>query len=245
MKGFLAFTIIVLGTLGSYAQTDSSFKEVAFLTQDSLRISASYKYPELKGQKVPAVILIHQGRSSRKEWLALPITNKLIQEGYAVLVYDIRLHGTSQSDGEFSDLYNNPKRAPYDLQAAIGFLQQDALIDAQRIGVMGASIGGNLASVSASSKSYGVKSVISLSAKVSAVQNLSGRKKKLSFKNAFYIASEGEQDGKRAAWAKDLFRLTSGERKVVIAKGNKHGSFILKENPSMDKDILAWFKLTL
>lgn len=64
-------------------------------------------------------------------------------------------------------------------------------------------------------------------------------------KNAFYIASKKEQDGMRAKWANELFSKTSGHKKIIIADGDKHGSFILRENPNIQSEILKWFKKTL
>jgi dipeptidyl aminopeptidase/acylaminoacyl peptidase len=161
------------------------------------------------------------------------------------LAYDIRLHGTSGKDGKFADLFNNPNRAPLDLKAALKFLKNDGKINANRIGIIGASIGSNLATVAASDKSYGIKSVVILSAKTSAVQNLSGQKNTISPKNAFYIASKEEQGGKRDFWANELYKLTSGKKKVSIAPGKKHGSYILREHTYLQDEILKWFQEAL
>jgi dipeptidyl aminopeptidase/acylaminoacyl peptidase len=173
------------------------------------------------------------------------LTNTLVKKGYVVLAYDIRLHGTSGKDGKFADLFNNPNRAPLDLKAALKFLKNDGKINANRIGIIGASIGSNLATVAASDKSYGIKSVVILSAKTSAVQNLSGQKNTISPKNAFYIASKEEQGGKRDFWANELYKLTSGKKKVSIAPGKKHGSYILREHTYLQDEILKWFQEAL
>lgn len=241
MNKFL-FTFIFLNITST---TSAQFKEVEFTTKDVIKISASIQFPKDQSTKLPAIILIHQGGSSRNEWMEIPLTNALVENGYVVLAYDIRLHGTSGKDGKFADLYDNPNRAPLDLQAAISFLKKNKKIDASRIGIIGASIGANLATVAAAEDNYGVKSVVVLSAKTSAVQNLSGQKNTISPKNAFYIASKEEQDGIRGFWANELFTLTSGNKKVSIATGNKHGSFILREHADLQDEILKWFQETL
>ena len=210
-----------------------------------LLFSAAYQYPDIKKADVPVIILIHQGGSSRKEWLDLPITAKLLEKGYAILAYDIRVHGKSGKDGEFADLYDNPKRAPLDLLAAIKYLEKDPRINSNRIGILGASIGGNLACVASSLDNFNIKSAVTISAKTAAVQNLSGAKGAISPKNVFYIASKNEQDGKREDWAVELYNITDGKRKIEIPSGNKHGSFILKEHEYLDAKILKWLKKTL
>lgn len=220
-------------------------KEIEFTTTDNIKISATYQLPK-NIKKAPAVILIHQGGSTREEWKELTLWNKLIENGYAILAYDVRLHGKSAKDeGSIYDLFNNSKRAPLDLKAAINFLKKDKRIDKDRIGIIGASIGGNLAVVAAGLDDYNVKSVVVMSAKTSAAQNLSGKKTLPTPKNAFYIASKNEQKGARELWAKELYKKTTGTRKVTIAEGDKHGSFILRENKGLEKDIIKWIKETL
>lgn len=245
MKQLYFFIFFILCTANLLSQNEQVFKEIEFLTQDNLKISAVYQYPKIKKESLPAIILIHQGGSSRQEWLDLSITNKLLDSGYAILAYDIRLHGKSTQDGEFSDLFNNPNRAPLDLLAAIQFLKNDNRIDSNRIGIIGASIGANLACVAVSSKLFTIKSAVSLSAKTSAVQNLSGMKDKIVPNNLFCIASKDEQDGKRKNWAIELYNITKGERKIEITTGNKHGSFIIKEHEYLENEIIQWFKKTL
>ena len=245
MKQLLLLTIFIFCASNLFAQNERIFKEVEFLTQDSIKISATYQHPKNIKTAIPAIILIHQGGSSRKEWIELSITNKLLENGYAILVYDIRLHGKSGKDGEFSDLYNNPKRAPLDLLAAIAFLNKDKRIESNRIGIIGASIGANLACVAASSNNFNIKSAVSISAKTTAVQNLSGMKDTIIPQDIFYIASKDEQGGQRENWAKELYDISKGERKIEIAPGNKHGSFILKEHKYLDNEIIEWFNKTL
>lgn len=240
MKYFLVAFFLL--TLCINAQT----KEVEFTTTDNIKISATFELPKDAKANIPAVILIHQGGSSREEWKELTLWSKLLENGYAILAYDVRLHGKSSKDaGNMYDLFNNPKRAPLDLKAAITFLENDKRIDKNRIGIIGASIGGNLATVAASLDDYNIKSVVVMSAKTSAAQNLSGQEAILTPKNAFYIASADEQKGARKKWAEELHKMTSGSKKVAIAKGSKHGSFILREDKVLEDTIVKWIKDTL
>ncbi len=223
-----------------------SNQPVKFNTDDNLLITGILDIPDEAEGSLPAIILIHQGGSSKSEWKNLKLWNNLKKAGFIVLAYDIRTHGQSGKDkGSLSDLFNNPKRSPLDLQAAIDFLKKEERVDHNRIGVLGASIGANLACVAASSDLYPVQSVVSISAKVSAVQNLSGTKSPLSFKNAFFVASEEEQNGLRKKWANDLFNRTKGSRKIKIASGESHGSYILRDNEKIQQEIITWFKDTL
>jgi len=174
---------------------------VKITTEDEINISASYQLPKAEKAKIPVVILIHQGGSSKEEWNQLTIIDKLLTKGYAIIAYDIRQHGESDKDsGTMSNLFNNPNRAPKDLQAVIKFIQNDSRIDKKRIGIIGASIGANLACMA--SENTNIKSVVVMSAKTLAAENFSGKRVPIMPKNAFYIASEEEQNGMRKKWAK-------------------------------------------
>ena len=244
----MKYTLFLISLLWLSLSTTKAQKstEVTFLTKDSIQISATYQVPKVGKAPYPAIILIHQGGSSRREWADLPMVDRLLEYGYAILAYDVRMHGKSGKDaGNLRDLFNNPNRAPLDLLAAIQFLNQDSRIDPERIGIVGASIGANLACVAAASDRFKVKTVVVLSAKTQAVKNLSGSSEALHPSNAFYIASEEEQGGLRDQWAHELFGLTSGTKLVSIAPGDKHGSYILKSHRILQDDIIHWFKRNL
>ena len=102
-----------------------------------------------------------------------------------------------------------------------------------------------MACVASCSDDFKITSAVSMSAKTTAIQNLSGLNGTLVLQNVFYIASENEQDGQRKVWAKELYNLRKGERKNEIASGNKHGSFILKEHEYLENQMMQWFKKTL
>lgn len=242
--GFLLSLLII--PFISNAQSETISKEVSFVTKDSIIIRATFETPKIINETYPAILLIHQGGSTREEWKVLQLWNDLLAEGYAILAYDIRIHGTSGKDeGDIYNLFNNPNRAPLDLLAAIDFLEKEQNIDSNRIGVIGASIGANLTCVASASDKYNIKSAVSMSSKTNAVQNLSGSNTPLTLKNVFHIASKEEQNGMRATWANELFSITTGYKEVVIADGNKHGSFILREDKSLQAKIIKWFKKTL
>ena len=222
-------------------------EQVSFQTDDGLKIAASALIANPKTDaRSPAIVFIHQGGSKRSEWTTSSLWKKLAADGYTLLAYDVRMHGDSgKDDGSMVDLFNNPKRSPNDLKAAIQFLKSKPTVNPDRIAVIGASIGGNLACVASADNSFGIKSAVAMSSKTAAAQNLSGRDELIKPKNVFHVASEDEQGGMRKKWAEELFERTTGERKVVIAKGKQHGSFILPGNPDLEDAIVAWIKKTL
>lgn len=220
---------------------DSLKKSITLLTEDGVAISAGFAVPADTAGKYPALILIHQGGSDRSEWDSfLP---KLLKENYAVLAYDVRGHGQSGKVDDIYALFDDPDLAPKDLAAAIQYLKSVAEVDSNRIGVVGASIGANLACVASSR--MGIKTAVAISGKTQAVYNLAGSKK-LNLKSVFYIASAGDQNGKRAQWAGELFRMTADPKQIeIVQNSHAHGVSIFKDSPDLQEKILAWLKATL
>jgi len=106
-------------------------------TQDGQRIAYDF-YPNT-GK--PSIILIHMLKKDKTEWT--PMAQWLQQEGYAVIVPDLRGHG--QSTGNLKQFntqdFNSMK---YDIAAIKSVLENNGA-DATRIAIVGASIGANIA----------------------------------------------------------------------------------------------------
>ena len=218
---------------------DAVFQRIEFETSDRFKIVASLGVPSSNSTSVPAVIFIHQGGSTRKEWES--VAKKVFREGWVTLAYDIRGHG--ESSGQWSNTwYDDPTNAPNDLKAAIVYLKAIGKVDAKRIAVVGASVGGNLACVA--SALYGIQSAVAISHKTSAVYNLAG-KTDLDFRSIYHLSSESDQGGQRARWATELFEETEGPRKLELTSGSGHGVSIFRRDPSITDRIVGWLKETL
>ncbi len=101
---------------------------------DDIHLSGWY-LPSTNGA---AVILLHGYGSNRLEMLSR--ANVLAAHGYGVLLYDLRAHGESEGD----------KRAfgwedVSDVKAALDFLAGREDVDPDKIGILGFSIGGQIA----------------------------------------------------------------------------------------------------
>jgi dienelactone hydrolase len=214
---------------------------VSFTTSDRISIQGTYRIPAARsGTVLPAVILIHQGFSSRAEWA--PYADAFNDAGYATLAYDIRGHGGSTGSFTSAD-FDNPNTIPRDLQAAITFLAGKSEIDPARIGIVGASVGGNLACVA--SQHRWVKTAVNLSGKTSAVSNLAdlAAESDLALESMFHIASSGDQGGDRAIWANALHGYTAEPRLVeVVPSSSAHGVSIFTSDPSLLGRVVDWIR---
>jgi len=220
---------------------------VSFITDDNISIAAVLSMPVGNGDKSPAVIFIHQGGSDKNEWTRQPLFKAVNREGMIALAYDVRGHGDSGGEADFSTLFDDPKQAPLDLKAAIDYLIATNRVDETRIAIVGASIGSNLAVMAMGKPDYGVKTAVAISGKTSAVYNLAGvRNSELSFASIYHIASADEQNGLRAKWAEELFERTKSPRKIeFVENSNGHGVAIFDDDPGLADRILAWLKETL
>lgn len=244
----LAFCILLfIGMAKGETPRDNQMMKIDLQTKDNIKISTVIKYPQKENGSSPALVFIHQGGSSKEEWMELPIWNNFSNKGFVVVAFDLRLHGESGKDqGDLMDLFTNPTRAPLDLLAVMDYLFKDPRINKDKIGIIGASVGGNLACVAlANPKKFHAKTGVSFSPKTLAVQKLNGEGSEVALENIFYIASKADEGGAREKWAGELYQMTSNNREIKILPGKKHGSFILKENPILENELEQWLVKTL
>jgi dienelactone hydrolase len=125
-------------------------RHIQFTATDDLGIAATY-YP-VESNNVPAVILLHALGKSRDEWAG--IAPALQRNGIAALAIDLRGHGTSTrrltAEGAQPVDFHSFQRKDFqdmllDINAAFDWLTEQPGIDKLRIGVVGASLGANLA----------------------------------------------------------------------------------------------------
>lgn len=229
------------------AVVSAAEQPVSFKTEDNITIAASLSVPSTQTGKVPAVIFIHQGGSDKSEWAQQPLFKAVVDAGMIALAYDVRGHGQSSGKAEFSTLFDDPKQAPLDLKAAISYLITTGKVDENRIAIIGASIGSNLAVMAMGKPEFRIKTAVAMSGKTSAVYNLAGMSEgELEFGSIYHIASAGEQNGLRAKWAEELFERTASPRKIeIIENSNGHGVSVFADDPALADRILIWLKETL
>jgi alpha-beta hydrolase superfamily lysophospholipase len=114
-------------------------RPVSVPTPDGLVLSGSLY--EASSRPAPAVVLVHMLGRSKEEWM--PFAERLQSVGITALAIDLRGHGHSQ--GNATEL---PMMVG-DVQAAIGWLSARPGTQVTGIGMVGASLGANLAAMAA------------------------------------------------------------------------------------------------
>ncbi len=216
-------------------------------SSDGVSLSAIADIPTGQSVRMPAVIFLHQGGSSKEEWTNLPIFQDVTKAGMVAFALDIRGHGASDGEADFTTLFDDPDQAPRDLMAAINWLAKSSTVNMDRVAIVGASIGANLAVAAAGTDRFNVRTVVAISAKTSAAHNLAGGAEKIShLRSVFMIASELEEDGKRALWAEEIFNAAEVPRQIEIVSGSRgHGVSIFSDDPGLQNRILSWLVNTI
>ncbi|MCI4627097.1 MAG: alpha/beta fold hydrolase [Candidatus Magnetoovum sp. WYHC-5] len=251
VKQIIAISVVVLLLLSisvcaaHMRETGANIKksDISFKTQDGVTIHGTYGRPAhgIK-TRLSAVLLIHQYDSNRSEWDAF--FNYLVQEGFAVLSYDVRGHGHSDKVEDMEALLTAPDKAPQDLYAAIRWLKGREEVSPQRIAVIGASMGGNLACLVSGLQDKPIKTAVVISAKTSSVKSLSVKAENFKMSSVFYIA--GAKDEERALYARELADMTAAPVDIKIYENSSaHGVQLINENPDLNGLILSWLKKTL
>ncbi len=119
-----------------------------FNEQDNIYLSGWY----IPSKNLAAIILLHGFGSNRLEMISR--AEALARHGYGVLLYDLRGHGESQGDIRafgWEDVR--------DVQTALQFLSNREDVNADRIGILGFSIGGQIA-IRATAEYEQIKAII-------------------------------------------------------------------------------------
>lgn len=107
---------------------------------DGLTLRGDLYEPQGRGRgPQPLVLFSHGMNTSRVEWYDFP--QRLAQAGYAVAAFDYRGHG--QSEGEMGVRSIDTTRR--DLEAVLAEAANEPWVDAERVGLLGHSLGATLA----------------------------------------------------------------------------------------------------
>jgi pimeloyl-ACP methyl ester carboxylesterase len=125
-------------------------KRIDFTARDGVRLVGTY-YPPVSSP-APAVILIHGLGRSKADWADFAV--RLQNSGYAALAIDLRGHGESAGNGDAMDTLLDDMGQ--DGQGALATARTISSIDPERIAIIGADIGADVALLSCEAGCAGV-----------------------------------------------------------------------------------------
>ena len=162
------------------------------------------------------------------------------------MAVDLRGHGESiraKDGGELhAENFNKSQfgKMTLDADAAVKWLAKQKGVDKSRLGIVGASIGANVALVYASKNPERVKTVVLLSPGIS-YRGIATASAAAEYKgSALYIAAKG--DAYAAKSVGKLARPAGPNRQKKIFSGNLHGTNLFKKHADLSGLLFDWFK---
>lgn len=219
---------------------------ISFDTPDMANLKGFVYYREEMEGRRPAILLMHEFGIFVNGWINSDILKALVSEGYVCLIYSNRGHGNSSPLDNITDLLDNPELLINDLKGAISFMQLNARVMADSIGLMGASMGASMAVAGNGDQS--VRTSVALSPADMHIQSMYPG---VPLKSIFFLV--GDQDVVDTgdgvidfpAQSADLYKRTEDPKKLMVIKNNPaHGTELL-EATGVNEAILDWFKQEL
>jgi len=209
----------------------SNSQNVSFVASDGYKLSGTYWTSDSKERR-PVIILSHQFNSTRHDFDSfIPV---LLENGYAVLAYDTRGFGESKNGA--ADINDFPK----DVIGAIDFLKKQREADVSRIGIIGASVGANVAFVSSGITSE-IQAAVALSPSNTGARGvLLGNDIPNFSPNRIFIAS----DEREKSDADFIFAKSGEPKEQHVYPGFGHGIGLLRSDRAQN-DILSFLKRLL
>jgi dienelactone hydrolase len=229
-------------------------RPVRLMSADNISVFATY-YP-VEQSPAPVVVLVHGLKQNREVWSGFAMS--LQRSGIAALTLDLRGHGESTraltASGpmalDVSRFRAQDFRAMLlDVEAAVGWLQQQPEINRRRIALLGASLGANVALL-----------YTSVNEDVAALALLSPGINYRGLRTDEAIKRIGPMPLRIAVSRHDAFAFESSnvlirqrkeagsglqERELWIATGNLHGTDMLTGVRSLPVMLLDWFSEVL
>jgi dienelactone hydrolase len=207
---------------------------VTIVTADGVAIAGTW-YPSPAGS-APMVLLLHMPTRNRSDWEQ--VASHLAQRGVNALAIDLRGHGESGAGPTAEPGQSEQGVAIRDVQAALAWLKQRPEALPGRLGIVGASLGANLAVVAAAGDPA-VRAIALLSATL----DFRGVRSEAALRQygdrpALLIASN--EDGYATRSARELALVGTGSRDLRVLDGAGHGTVMLTRRPDLVSTLVDW-----
>lgn len=196
---------------------------------DGLKLVGTLYTPGDSPSPWPVVILLHMMWGDRSSWEDFAI--QLTDAGYAVFTVDMRGHGDTGGELDW-ELAGN------DLQQVWNYLGARPDIDEDRMAVLGASIGANLALVTGADNSN-ARTVVLLSPGLN-YAGVETRDPLLTYGERPILIVASQEDTYAADSSGRLEEIALGETRLVMYQGAGHGLHMFDREPGLADLIIDW-----
>lgn len=215
MRRWVIIGLIVLSVaLASAAQAPSGAL-IERQSADGVTLVGDLVLPdEILDPGAPAVLLMHMFGARRGDWD--PLIAPLVEAGYAVLNVDLRGHGASGGPRDWT-------LATQDVADWFAYLKEQPSIDPARLGVVGASIGSNLALIGCAAEPACLTAVaLSPGLDYSGLMPEVALAEGMLERSALLVTSRGDMESTAAV--RQMVTTANTELGVRILQGTAHGT---------------------
>lgn len=238
----VGFVIIAAGVLaavfvrseprpGTAADT-ASRTPISLTTSDGIRLSGDISYPT-GANRVRAVILVHPIGRDRHDWDAM--YRRFVDRRLAVLRYDTRGSGASPVAAK-QDVAAFINSMPTDVAAAVDFLRRQPRVRSDRLSVIGADLGGNIAWLAAG-MNFGLYRAVVISPNFAAGFLTGDGRSDFSPAGVLAVGAEQEQ----SAVDKVMAGAADPKDQLVVPAPDKHGVDLLAR-PGVFERVVQWIQ---
>ena len=196
---------------------------------DGLNLVGSYYAPIEMSPPWPGVILLHMLGGDRSSWD--DFARQLTSAGYAVFALDMRGHGDTGGVVDWNLAGN-------DIQQVWNNLSTRKDIDPDRMALVGASIGANMALVAGANEA-GVRTVVLLSPGLD-YAGVTTEAAMVAFGDRPVLIVASQEDTYAANSSRNLEEIAIGEARLVMYQNAGHGTHMLAGETGLGKLIVEW-----
>jgi dienelactone hydrolase len=229
IRACLTCVVVLLGA----APAGAAGRPVTVLAPDGTTLAAMFY--EASPRPAPAVVLVHMLGRSKDEWTV--VAERLEDAGITALALDLRGHGRSGGNG--SEL---PTMVG-DVRAGVGWLAAHPSVRPDAVGIVGASLGANLAGIAAAEMpAVRAIALISPSLDYRGLRLDAGVMRKLGDRPVWLVASTEDPYALRTV--KELAQEgTAREQRLSGLRG--HGTSLLWGDPDLSRALVDWLRRSL
>lgn len=245
IAGLLCALILASGFVASRVL---AAERVEFKTKDGVTIRGNFFAPQKAKPPLPGILLLHQLGRDKASWNAF--ATRLAAARYVVLAIDLRGHGDSVKFGEKIRRYPSFSQKDWvamieDVRAAAAYLKSRKEVDDDRIAVIGASIGANLAFEYAAEDRQ-VRTTVLLSPG----ENYHGLLllpfvKGYDKRSLFILVSESDSYSCASSRKLGKAAMLADPLKLKVYRGSRHGTDLFLAHAGLDAIIIAWLENNL
>ncbi len=205
--------------------------DVEFPAPDGLTLHGWF-YPQ--AQSAPGVLLLHMLGGAKEDWEGVAAV--LQAGGFVVLAVDQRGHGETGGAADWA-------LARQDTLAMLAYLRAQRNVDPARVGIVGASIGANLA-LNACAEDAQCRAAVLLSPGLD-YRGVTTEDAIVALGDRPVLLVASEDDSYSAQTVRALDGLAEGDRQLQMYQNAGHGTRMFSAEPGLTDLITGWLKARL